>query len=115
MGGLAYISGEADGKPMHAGYPIGDSIGGLSGALGVMTALCKRAANPDAPGEEIDLSLTGEMLKLIEFLPIKLDLLGESHERSGNTSQYAAPSGVYLTATGCSSATRTRHGCAKRA
>jgi crotonobetainyl-CoA:carnitine CoA-transferase CaiB-like acyl-CoA transferase len=115
MGGLAYISGEADGKPMHAGYPIGDSIGGLFGALGVMTALCKRAANPDAPGEEIDLSLTGEMLKLIEFLPIKLDLLGESHERSGNTSQYAAPSGVYLTATGCSSATRTRHGCAKRA
>jgi len=100
MGGLTYISGEADGQPMHAGYPIGDSIGGLFGALGVMTALWKRAAQPDTPGEEIDLSLTEAMLKLIEFLPIKYDLLGESHERSGNTSQYAAPTGVYRTRDG---------------
>ena len=100
MGGLTYITGEADGQPMHTGYPIGDSIGGLFGALGVMTALWKRAQNPSAPGEEIDLSLTEAMLKLIEFLPIKYDLLGESHERSGNTSQYAAPTGVYPTRDG---------------
>ena len=97
MGGLTYISGEADGAPMHAGYPIGDSIGGLFGALGIMSALWKNARDPQAPGEEIDLSLTEAMLKLIEFLPIKYDLLGESHERSGNTSQYAAPTGVYQT------------------
>ena len=97
MGGLTYISGDANSAPMHAGYPIGDSIGGLFGALGVMSALWKRARDPQAPGEEIDLSLTEAMLKLMEFLPIKYDLLGESHERSGNTSQYAAPTGVYRT------------------
>ncbi len=100
MGGLTYISGEADGEPMHSGYPIGDSIGGLFGALGVMTALWKRAREPDAPGEEIDLSLTEAMLKLMEFLPIKQALLGETHGRSGNTSQYAAPTGVYPTRDG---------------
>lgn len=97
MGGLTYISGEADGEPMHAGYPIGDSIGGLFGALGIMTALWKRARDPQALGEEIDLSMTEAMLKLIEFLPIKYDLTGESHQRTGNTSQYAAPTGVYRT------------------
>lgn len=100
MGGLTYITGEADGQPMHAGYPIGDSIGGLFGALGVMAALWKRARDPQAPGEEIDLALTEAMLKLMEFLPIKYDLLGESHERSGNTSQYSAPTGVFRTRDG---------------
>lgn len=95
MGGLTYISGEPDGQPMHAGYPIGDSIGGLFGALGVMAALWRRERDREFTGEEIDLSLTEAMLKLMEFLPIKHDLLGESHERSGNASQYAAPTGVY--------------------
>lgn len=95
MGGLTYISGEANGAPMHAGYPIGDAVGGLFGAVGVLAALWKRARQPDGPGEEIDLSLTEAMLKIMEFLPIKHALLGEVHERSGNASQYAAPTGVY--------------------
>lgn len=100
MGGLTYISGEPDGEPMHTGYPIGDSIGGLFGAVGVLAALWARSANPDAPGEEIDLSLTEAMLKLMEFLPAKYKMLGEVHERSGNTSQYSAPAAVYATKDG---------------
>ena len=100
MGGMTYITGEPDGEPMHCGYPIGDAVGGLFGALGVMTALWKRARDPSAPGEEIDLALTEAMLKLMEFLPIKHELLGESHGRSGNTSQYAAPTGVFRTRDG---------------
>jgi len=97
MGGMTYITGEPDGAPMHVGFPIGDSIGGLFGALGVMAALWKRAADPDAPGEEIDLSLTEATIKLLDFLPMQYDLLGKSQERSGNVSQYAAPTGVYQT------------------
>ncbi len=50
MSGLTYITGEPDGEPMHAGYPIGDAVGGVFGALGIMTALWKRAKDPDAPG-----------------------------------------------------------------
>lgn len=100
MGGLTYITGDRDGQPMHAGYPIGDAIGGLFGAVGVLAALAKRASDLHAPGEEIDLSLTEAMVKLMEFLPIKYDVLGESHGRSGNTSQYAAPTGVFRTRDG---------------
>ncbi len=95
MGGLAYITGEMGGPPMHSGYPIGDAIGGLFGALGIMAALWKRAENRELPGEEIDLSLTEGVLKLLDFLTLKHELLGESHERSGNRSQYSAPGGVY--------------------
>ncbi|CAM3822751.1 CaiB/BaiF CoA transferase family protein [Bordetella tumulicola] len=100
MGGMTYITGEPDGAPMHVGFPIGDSIGGLFGALGVMAALWKRAADPHAPGEEIDLSLTEATIKLLDFLPMQYDLLDKSQERSGNVSQYAAPTGVYQTRDG---------------
>lgn len=97
MGGLAYITGEPGGEPMHAGYPIGDAIGGLFGALGIMAACWKRARDRDAPGEEIDLSLTEATLKLLDFLAIEHDQLGTVRERSGNANQYSAPAAVYRT------------------
>jgi len=100
MGGLTYITGEARGEPMHAGYPIGDAVGGLFGALGIMTALWKRARDPEAPGEEIDLSLTEATLRLLEFLPIEYDQLGAVRERSGNANQYSAPAAVFATRDG---------------
>jgi len=100
MGGLAHITGEPDGEPMHAGYPLADNIGGLFGAVGVLAALWKRARDPDAPGEEIDLALLESTLKLLEFLPIEQALLGQVRQRSGNASQYSAPAAVYRTGDG---------------
>ncbi len=97
MGGLTYITGEPNGEPMHAGYPIGDAVGGVFGALGIMTALWKRAREPNAPGEEIDLSLTEATLKLLDFLAIEHDQLGSVRERSGNANQYSAPAAVFKT------------------
>ncbi|MEO8202465.1 MAG: CoA transferase [Betaproteobacteria bacterium] len=97
MGGLTYITGEPDGQPMHAGYPLGDAIGGVFGALGIVSALWKRAMDPDAPGEEIDLSMTEATLRLLEFIAIEHDQLGTVRERSGNANQYSAPAAVYRT------------------
>jgi crotonobetainyl-CoA:carnitine CoA-transferase CaiB-like acyl-CoA transferase len=100
MGGLTYITGEPGGEPMHAGYPIGDAVGGVFGALGIVAALWKRARDPDAPGEEIDLSMTEATLRLLEFLAIEHDQLGTVRERSGNANQYSAPAAVYRTLDG---------------
>lgn len=100
MGGLAYITGDADGPPMHAGYPIGDSIGGLFGTIGVLAALWKRARDPHAQGEEIDLSMTESVFKLMEFLAIRYDQLGEVHQPSGNVNQYSSPANVFRTGDG---------------
>ena len=100
MGGLTHITGEIDGAPMHAGYPVADNVGGLFGALGVLAALWRRAQDPQGPGEEIDLSLTEATLKLLEFLPIEYDQLGTVRQRSGNANQYSAPAAVYRTMDG---------------
>jgi crotonobetainyl-CoA:carnitine CoA-transferase CaiB-like acyl-CoA transferase len=81
MGGLTYITGEADGQPMHPGYPIGDAIGGLFGAIGVLAALWKRAQDREAPGEEIDLALTEATFRLLDVLPIEYDQLGVVRDR----------------------------------
>lgn len=97
MGGLTYITGESHGEPTHPGYPIGDAIGGLFGALGVLAALWKRAKDKDAPGEEIDLALTEAVFRLLDVLPIEFDQLGFVRSRIGNANGYSAPAAVYRT------------------
>lgn len=97
MGGLTYITGESEGEPTHPGYPIGDSIGGLFGAVGVLAALWKRARDPNAPGEEIDLALTEAVFRLLDVLAIEHDQLGAIRSRIGNANGYSAPAAVFRT------------------
>ncbi len=97
MGGLTYITGEANGEPTHPGYPIGDAIGGVFGALGVLAAMWKRARDPNAPGEEIDLALTEAVFRMLDVLPVEHDQLGFSRGRIGNANGYSAPAAVYRT------------------
>lgn len=98
IGGLTAISGKAEEAPMHTGYPIGDPIGALFGAFAVMAALWRVKSSAREVGEEIDLSLTEALLRIVEVLAIEYDQLGHVRQRSGNRNQYSAPSDVYLTA-----------------
>ena len=97
MSGLTYLCGDPDRSPLHLGYPVADGMTGVFGAYSVMLALFRRINDPDAHGEEIDLSLYESMHRILEFLVIEYDQLGAVRERSGNRSQYAVPSGVYRT------------------
>lgn len=96
--GLTYITGQRDGPPIHPGYPIGDPIAGVFGAFSVVTALYHRLLHPDSPGQEIDLSATEAMMRLLEVLPIEYDQLGQLHERIGNDNAYVAPANIFPTA-----------------
>ncbi len=100
ISGVTYITGDPASEPMHMGFHIGDAVGGLFGAVGILAALWKRAANKDLPGEEIDLSLTEGMLRLADFLPIEYDQLGTVRERVGNSNHFSAPTLVCKTRDG---------------
>ncbi len=100
MSGLAYITGDPDGTPMHNGYPIGDAIGGLFAATSVLAALLGIARGTVKKGEEIDLSLTEATFRLIDSQTIQFDQLGTSPERTGNASHYSAPANVFKTSDG---------------
>ena len=98
--GLTYITGEPDGTPTHPSYPIGDPISGVFGAFGVLVALVHRMKHPDAPGQEIDLSCTEAMLRLLEVLPIEYEQLGLVHGRTGSSNAFVAPAGVFRSGDG---------------
>lgn len=97
MGGLTHITGDEDRPPVHAGYPMSDAFGALFGAFAIMTALYPIARDGRETGEEIDLSLTEAVLRLLDSLAIEYDQTGQVRERSGNRNQYSAPSDVYMT------------------
>lgn len=97
MGGLTFLTGDADRPPIHPGYPIGDAIGGLFGAFSVMAALYRIARDRPEQGEEIDLSLTEAVFKINDTFAIEYDQTGHVRRRNGNFAGYTAPSNVYMT------------------
>jgi crotonobetainyl-CoA:carnitine CoA-transferase CaiB-like acyl-CoA transferase len=100
LSGYTYISGPPDKPPSYNGYPIGDAVTGLFGALGILAAVQHARSHPGEGGQDIDLSATEAMLRLLDFLPIEYDQLGVVRERHGNTSAYNAPVDTYMTADG---------------
>lgn len=111
MSGFLSLIGPPDGAPYHPGYPIADSVTGLFGALGIMMALFDKARNPDRPGQVVAVSLYESMFRILDFLAIEYDQLGEVRTRSGNRNPYAAPGNVYRTRDGkwCSLAASTQN------
>lgn len=98
MGGLTHITGNPDSAPVHSGYPLADSIGGVFGAFSICAALLPIASGTRDKGEEIDLCLTEATFRMLEALAIEYDQLGTVRERVGNRNTYSAPSDVYMTA-----------------
>lgn len=97
MGGLTHITGDPDRPPLHTGYPLADSIGGIFGAFSICAALFKVVRSDKDEGEEIDLAMTEAVFRILESLAIEYDQLGDVRERVGNKNTYAAPSDVYMT------------------
>jgi crotonobetainyl-CoA:carnitine CoA-transferase CaiB-like acyl-CoA transferase len=101
MSGFADLCGEPDGPPMFAGFPISDALAGVFGALAITSALYHRERNHSDIGQEIDLSATEAMFRVLDFLAIEFDQLGTVRKRNGTRNFYSAPSDVYRTKDGC--------------
>ncbi|HUN50117.1 MAG TPA: CoA transferase [Candidatus Sulfotelmatobacter sp.] len=97
IAGFTYICGEAGGAPLHMGFPVADAVAGLFGAVGILGALYRRQREPEAAGQEIDVNLAEATFRMLDFLPIEYDQLGVVRGRTGNLSDYSAPSNVHRT------------------
>jgi crotonobetainyl-CoA:carnitine CoA-transferase CaiB-like acyl-CoA transferase len=80
---------------MYPGFPVSDALTGVFGAYAVTAALLHRAVHGE--GQEIDLSATEAMFRVLDFLPVEYDQLGVVRMRQGNLNAYSAPSDVYPT------------------
>jgi crotonobetainyl-CoA:carnitine CoA-transferase CaiB-like acyl-CoA transferase len=98
MGGLRYITGDADGPPMRMGISIGDELAGMYAAIGVLAALVAR--DRDGKGERIDVSLIESCFSLLEGALPEYAALGTVRGRNGNRIAVTAPNSVYPTRDG---------------
>jgi|SRR5690625_5092467 len=100
MSGFSNLIGEQDGPPLHADFPIGDSVAGIFTALSISMEMVRMRSNPDALGREVDLSAMEALFRLLEPLPAEYEHLGTVRTPSGSRATYTAPSNMYKSADG---------------
>jgi formyl-CoA transferase len=93
MGGLRYVTGEADRAPSRTGISIGDSLAGTYAALGAMVAL--HARERTGRGQVVDSAIYEAVLAMMESLIPEYTVSGYTRERTGPILPNVAPSNVY--------------------
>jgi crotonobetainyl-CoA:carnitine CoA-transferase CaiB-like acyl-CoA transferase len=96
--GLLSLNGEADAAPVRVTVPLVDVMTSLLVVSGVLTALHVRAQT--GRGQRIDVSLLDALVHAQCSGLGAYFLTGEVVPRTGNRSQYFAPSGIYTCADG---------------
>ena len=98
MGGIRYVTGEADGPPMRAGVSIGDELTGMYAAMGALAAL--QARERTGRGDFVDVALTEAVFSVMEAALPEYGAAGVVRGRHGNRYLRAAPNNQYQAADG---------------
>ena len=91
--GLPHLSGESEHPPTMVHVALGDAVGGLNGAAGLLTALYARLHTGE--GQHLDLSQSECLFPLGVQGILTQSVSGEPPPRLGNRSSRRAPQGVY--------------------
>lgn len=89
MSGLMEITGFPDGPPTRGGGALGDFIGGVFTALGVLCALHYR--DRTGKGQMVDVSNMDAMFSMMDNWPTVYGLTGRLPQRMGNRHPFTAP------------------------
>lgn len=98
LSGLMAITGDASSAPLRVGFPVADTIGGLTAAFAVVAALFRRERT--GAGETIDVSMLEAVLSAMGWPVSNWLIAGKKPEPSGNENPTAAPSGTFRTGAG---------------
>jgi crotonobetainyl-CoA:carnitine CoA-transferase CaiB-like acyl-CoA transferase len=91
MGGIQYLSGEADGGPTRVGVPIADISAGMFAAYAVVSALFWRERDPEHRGQLVDASMLGGQVALLSYQAGRYFATGNAPGRIGNRHASIAP------------------------
>ncbi|MBV9329778.1 MAG: CoA transferase [Chloroflexi bacterium] len=100
MGGIQYLSGEADGGPTRVGVPIADITAGMFAAYAVASALFWRERDPERRGQLIDTSMLGGQVALLTYQAGRYFATDSAPSRIGNRHASIAPYEMFRTADG---------------
>lgn len=98
MGGLRGLIGDPDRKPARAGISLGDSLAGMFGCLGALTALHHRDRTGE--GQVVDASIYESVLALMEATIPEHAIEDFVRKRTGSYLPGIAPSNIYDCADG---------------
>ncbi|MFK7860996.1 MAG: CaiB/BaiF CoA transferase family protein [Granulosicoccus sp.] len=97
MSGVMSITGDADTAPYRVGYPMADTIGGMTAAFAVAAALANKAKDR---GTFIDVSMLEAVIATMGWVVSNHLIAGQAPVPNGNDNFTASPSGTFKTADG---------------
>jgi crotonobetainyl-CoA:carnitine CoA-transferase CaiB-like acyl-CoA transferase len=97
MSGVMSITGSPDTAPYRVGYPVADTIGGLTAAFTIAAALAGPSSNR---GRLIDVSMLESVIATMGWVVSNYLVAGKIPEPAGNDNFTASPSGSFHTGDG---------------
>ena len=98
LSGVMSVTGTPETAPLRVGYPVCDTIGGITAAFAIAAALVKRARTGE--GECIDVSMLEATLVTMGWAVSNWLIAGVHPTPMGNENMTAAPSGAFRTGRG---------------
>ena len=95
LSGVMSITGKPEEDPLRVGFPLADTIGGLTAAMAISAALNKRPR-----GQMIDVSMLDSVLTTMGWVVSNYLIGGIQPAQHGNENTTSAPSGTFQTADG---------------
>ena len=98
LSGIMSVTGDAETAPLRVGYPVADTIGGLTAAFAIAAALVRRGRTGE--GEFIDVSMLEATLVTMGWQVSNWLIAGVRPQPLGNENMTAAPSGTFAAGDG---------------
>lgn len=96
MAGVMSITGDADNAPYRVGYPLADTVGGLTAAMAINAALAEQPRK----AHFIDISMLESVLATMGWAVSNLLVADKPPRPLGNDNVTASPSGTFRTGDG---------------
>lgn len=88
--GVMAITGDSDSAPLRVGYPIADTVGGMTAAFAIAAAL-----NATPRGTFLDVSMLESVLATMGWVVSNHLIAGVTPQANGNENVTSAPSGAF--------------------
>lgn len=98
ISGVMSVTGDAQSAPLRVGYPVSDTVGGLTAAFGICAALLDARAT--GHGRLLDVSMLEATLATMGWVVSNFLNAGVTPTPMGNENFTAAPSGTFTTGDG---------------
>ena len=97
MSGVMSVTGAPENAPLRVGYPVADTVGGITAAFAVAAALAQKDRTS---GTFIDVSMLEAVLATMGWAVSNHLIAGREPKPMGNENVTAAPSGTFRTGDG---------------